>query len=120
MTRQIPAAFPRHSGPVIVNAIQKGDNAAAAAALNRFCEKYRPAILNFFRRRSSTLEQAEDFAQEFFLTKVHKLWEDRFRISLQRPAGQNQTVSLLPGHSSSFFSDRPVEKEDVAGPGISG
>ena len=39
--------------------------------------KDRPAIVNFFRRRGGTSEQAEDYAQEFFLTKVHRLWEER-------------------------------------------
>jgi len=70
-------SFPTTQWTLVVNAIQKGDHAVAEAALNRFCEKYRPAIVNFFRRRGSTPEQAEDYAQEFFLTKVHKLWEDR-------------------------------------------
>ncbi len=79
-------SFPTTQWTIIVNAIQKGDNAAAEAALNRFCEKYRPAIVNFFLRRSGRRDQAEDYAQEFFLTKVHKLWEDRsgFLFSVQR------------------------------------
>jgi len=79
-------SFPTTQWTLIVNAIQKGDHAAAEAALNRFCEKYRPAIVNFFVRRSGRPEQAEDYAQEFFLTKVHKLWEDRsgFLFSVQR------------------------------------
>jgi len=70
-------SFPTTQWTLIVNAIQRGDNAVAEAALNRFCEKYRPAIVNFFRRRGGTPEQAEDYAQDFFLSKVHKLWEDR-------------------------------------------
>jgi RNA polymerase sigma factor (sigma-70 family) len=79
-------SFPTTQWTVIVNAIQKGNHAAAEAALNRFCEKYRPAIVNFFRRRGSTPEQADDYAQEFFLRKVHKLWENRagFLFNVQR------------------------------------
>ena len=71
------SSFPTTQWTLIVNAIQTGDHATADAALNRFCEKYRPAIVNFFRRRGDTPEQAEDFAQEFFLTKVHRQWEER-------------------------------------------
>jgi hypothetical protein len=51
-------SFPTTQWPLIVNAIQKGNHAAAEAALNRFCEKYRPAIVNFFPRRVGTVERA--------------------------------------------------------------
>jgi RNA polymerase sigma factor (sigma-70 family) len=70
-------SFPTTQWTLIVHAIQKGDHAVAETALNRFCERYRPAIVNFFLRRTGKPDQAEDYAHEFFLTKVHKLWEDR-------------------------------------------
>jgi RNA polymerase sigma factor (sigma-70 family) len=70
-------SFPTTQWTLIIKAIQQGDNASAESALSRFCEKYRPAVVNFFRRRGCRPEQAEDFAQEFFLKKIHKPWANR-------------------------------------------
>jgi RNA polymerase sigma factor (sigma-70 family) len=69
--------FPTTQWTVIIKAMQEGDNVAAESALGRFCEKYRPAVVNFFRRRGCRPEQAEDYAQEFFLRKIHKPWANR-------------------------------------------
>ena len=71
------SSFPSTYWTLIFKAIQSGDNAAAEAALGRFCERYRPAIVNFFVRRGCPKHQAEDYAQEFFLTRIHNPWDVR-------------------------------------------
>lgn len=62
---------------MILAVIQKGDNVAALDALNRFCERYRPAIRNFFLRRGFPMERAEDYTQTFFASRVHEKWDAR-------------------------------------------
>lgn len=79
-------AFPTTQWTLILDQIQKGDEAAAWQALGQFCELYRPAVYNFFRRRGCEHQLAEDHAQEFFTTRIHKRWSDRegFLFSAQR------------------------------------
>jgi DNA-directed RNA polymerase specialized sigma24 family protein len=42
-----------------------------------FCKHYRPAIVSFFLRRGCRPEQAEEYTQSFFLSRVLAKWEGR-------------------------------------------
>lgn len=70
-------SFPTTQWTLIIKAVQEGDTITAQAALERFCEKYRPAIVSFFQRRGCTRDQAEEYTQGFFLKKIHLPWENR-------------------------------------------
>ena len=67
--------FPATQWTQVIEVIQQGADEAAWAALGEFCEQYRPAIYGFFRRRGCTHEQAEEYTQEFFLTRIHARWD---------------------------------------------
>jgi RNA polymerase sigma factor (sigma-70 family) len=67
--------FPTTQWTGILNVIQTGGGEASWKALEDFCERYRPAIYNFFRRRGRNHGDAEEFTQEFFLTRIHKRWD---------------------------------------------
>ena len=69
--------FPTTEWTVLLDVIQKGDSASAAAALEDFCERYRPAIRNFFVRRGVDADQAEDYTQNFFVQRILSPWEGR-------------------------------------------
>jgi DNA-directed RNA polymerase specialized sigma24 family protein len=69
--------YPATQWTSIIEVIQKGDDKAAWHALEGFCEGYRPAIYNFFRRRGVNHEDAEEYTQEFFLTRIHERWDVR-------------------------------------------
>lgn len=69
--------FPTTKWTLILDVIQNGDAPAAAAALENFCEQYRPAIRNFFLRRGADLEQAEEYTQNFFVQRILKPWDGR-------------------------------------------
>jgi len=69
--------FPTTEWTLILEVIQKGDAAAASAALENFCGLYRPAIRNFFVRRGVGLEQAEEYTQNFFVQRILKPWDGR-------------------------------------------
>lgn len=71
------SSFPSTQWTQIIEVIQKGETEAATAALADFCERYRPVVYGFFRRRGCNHEQAEDYAQEFFRTRILKPWDDR-------------------------------------------
>src|SRR5437016_4772802 len=80
------SSFPTTQWTQIISVIQKGDDAAAWQALSQFCERYRPAVHNFFRRRGCSPEEADDHTQEFFSTRIMADWEQRagFLISADR------------------------------------
>lgn len=61
----------------IIEVIQNGDPEAADRALAEFCERYRPALVAFFRQRGCKPDDAEDFAQEFFRSRILAQIEDR-------------------------------------------
>ena len=69
--------FPTTQWTQIIAVIQQGEEEAASHALGEFCEHYRPAILNFFRRRGCEDQKAQDYTQEFFLSRIHKRWDAR-------------------------------------------
>jgi DNA-directed RNA polymerase specialized sigma24 family protein len=71
------SCFPTTQWTVILEAIKTGDQAVALEALNRFCKRYRPAICNFFLRRRLNMEQAEDYTQAFFASRVFEKWDSR-------------------------------------------
>ena len=50
--------YPTSMWTQVIDVIQKDDGEWAWAALSEFCQSYRPAILRFFRRHSSSPEQA--------------------------------------------------------------
>ena len=72
-----PTKFPVTQWTSIIEVIQKGDDEVAWKALGDFCESYRRAVYNFFRRRNVSHEDAEEYTQEFFLTRIHKRWDVR-------------------------------------------
>lgn len=72
-----PSHFPTTEWTSIINAIQNGDEPTARAALTAFCQGYRPAIYNFFRRRGCNHEDADDHTQNFFRSRVFERWGDR-------------------------------------------
>jgi RNA polymerase sigma factor (sigma-70 family) len=74
---QASNCFPTTQWTLIIEVIQKGDEDAAWKALEDFCEHYRPAIFNFFKRRGRNHADAEEFTQEFFLTRIHRHWDIR-------------------------------------------
>jgi DNA-directed RNA polymerase specialized sigma24 family protein len=81
-----PSCFPATQWTLIIEAIQNGDEKTAWSALENFCESYRPAIYNFFRRRGCSDADAEEYTQEFFLTRIHTRWDVRegFLFKAQR------------------------------------
>jgi DNA-directed RNA polymerase specialized sigma24 family protein len=70
-----PGCFPATEWTHILQVIQRGDPVAAASALSGFCEQYRPAIYNFFRRHGCSHELAEDHTQEFFQRRILEPWD---------------------------------------------
>jgi DNA-directed RNA polymerase specialized sigma24 family protein len=78
-TKVIPASscFPTTQWTLIIDVIQKGNDQASQAALNAFCQRYWQAIYHFFRRRGCSHEQAEDYAQNFFKSRILEKWDDR-------------------------------------------
>jgi len=72
-----PSRFPTTQWTRIIDAIQKGDEQTAQAALDNFCRGYRRAIYNFFRRRGCNHENAEDYTQSFFKSRILEHWDDR-------------------------------------------
>jgi RNA polymerase sigma factor (sigma-70 family) len=72
-----PSNYPATQWTGIIEVIQKGDDNAAWRALEDFCEGYRPAIYNFFRRHGVSHADAEEYTQEFFLTRIHERWDVR-------------------------------------------
>ena len=69
--------FPTTEWTRVITVIQQGDESAAFKALGEFCERYRPAIRNFFRRRGCSEDQAEDYTQAFFETRIVTRWAKR-------------------------------------------
>jgi DNA-directed RNA polymerase specialized sigma24 family protein len=69
--------FPTTQWTLLINAIQKGDEPTALAALAAFCRGYRRAIYSFFRRRGCNHEDAEDHTHNFFTSRVFERWDDR-------------------------------------------
>jgi len=61
----------------VINVIQQGNDDAAWRALVEFCERYRPAICNFFCRRGCSPGDAEDLAQAFFTSRIIEKWDQR-------------------------------------------
>lgn len=72
-----PSCFPTTQWTLILEVMKADDPTAAFKALGSFCERYRPAIRNFFLRRGLSREQAEDFTQTFFTSRVFEKWETR-------------------------------------------
>jgi DNA-directed RNA polymerase specialized sigma24 family protein len=91
-----PNEAPSTRGPTstawtqIIEVMQKDDSAAALAALNEFCERYRPAVYNFFLQHGSEVERAKDLTQEFFANRILKRWENRsgFVFTANRSKGK--------------------------------
>ena len=69
--------FPTTQWTALLDVVQQGDSAAAFAALDSFCLRYRPAVRNFFVRRGVDPHQAEEYTQNFFLLRILKPWEER-------------------------------------------
>lgn len=70
-------SFPTTQWTLILEVMKDGDQGAALNALACFCERYRPAIRNFFLRRGLSTEQAEDYTQSFFTSRIFEKWDSR-------------------------------------------
>ena len=68
---------------MLAQATLNGD-AAGQAALTALCERYRPAVLEFVRRRGLAVEDAEDATQDFF----HHLLTSRMWTNAERSRGK--------------------------------
>jgi len=73
----LASCFPVTQWTQVITVIQQGDQASAWTALEDFCQRYRPAIRNFFLRRGCSPEQAEDYTQAFFASRIVARWETR-------------------------------------------
>jgi DNA-directed RNA polymerase specialized sigma24 family protein len=73
----LPSCFPTTQWTQLIGVIQQGDDQTAWKALAQFCELYRPAIRNFFRRRGCSPEEADDHTQAFFASRILQGWDQR-------------------------------------------
>jgi DNA-directed RNA polymerase specialized sigma24 family protein len=82
--------FPTTQWTQILAPIQRGESDSAWAALNEFCQCYRPAVCQFFRRHGCDPDQAQELTQEFFLKRILKPWDDRasFLHTAERSRGR--------------------------------
>src|SRR4051794_24285874 len=81
-----PSSFPTTEWTQVIAVIQGANADAALAALDAFCRSYWPAVYKFFRRRGYPHEQAEEYTQEFFASRV--LRSDGFLVSADRKEGR--------------------------------
>lgn len=129
--------FPTTEWTQIISVIQHGERQSAWPALAEFCERYRPAIRNFFRRRGCSPEQAEDFTQDFFASRILERWDSRngflhaahrnedsrFRSYLSHVLWrflQDRWKSLNTQKAGGGIAHLPLEKleESGCGPGV--
>ena len=61
----------------VIHVIQQGNDEAAWRALVEFCERYRPAVYQFFCRRGCSPSEGEDLTQAFFTSRILEKWEQR-------------------------------------------
>jgi DNA-directed RNA polymerase specialized sigma24 family protein len=71
------SCFPTTQWTQLIGVIQQGDDQSAWRALAQFCELYRPAIRNFFLRRGCGPEEADDYTQAFFASRILQGWDRR-------------------------------------------
>jgi DNA-directed RNA polymerase specialized sigma24 family protein len=71
------SCFPTTQWTQLIGVMQQGDDQTAWRALVQFCELYRPAIHNFFRRRGCSLEESDDHTQAFFASRILQGWDRR-------------------------------------------
>ena len=64
------SSFPATDWTQVIGVIQDGDGGPSWEALVEFCERYRPAVRDFFRRRGCECEAAEDYTQSFFASRI--------------------------------------------------
>lgn len=69
--------FPVTRWTEVIAPIQRAAGNEAWVALNEFCQAYRPAICQFFRRHGCDADQAEELTQDFFLKRIINGWQDR-------------------------------------------
>lgn len=62
--------FPNTEWTFVIEVIQRGEPDRAVEAIGQFYERYRTAILSFFRIQGASPETAEDLTQEFFRSKI--------------------------------------------------
>ncbi len=75
--KSVASGFPTTQWTMILQAIQKEDEVASMTGLTAFCERYRPAIYNFFLRKGLEEHRAEDYTQAFFASRVLERWNSR-------------------------------------------
>jgi DNA-directed RNA polymerase specialized sigma24 family protein len=69
--------FPTTDWTQIIIVMQEGRADEAYAALVKFCDRYRPAIHGFFRRRGCSHDAAEDLTHSFFESRILTDWDGR-------------------------------------------
>ena len=112
-------AFPTTEWTRIIEVIQRGTDDAALEALGEFCEQYRPAIYGFFRRRGCGHEQAEDYTQDFFVTRIHVRWEAGEGFLFKASKNEQRLFRCFLAHVlRAFLKDRwKAERAQVRGGG---
>jgi len=90
MDEQVSGCFPQTQWTLLIDVIQNEQGTVSLEALSQFCEAYRPAVLNFFLRRGYDREQAEDYTQSFFASRIIEKWDGRdgFLHAAQRSANR--------------------------------
>jgi DNA-directed RNA polymerase specialized sigma24 family protein len=69
--------YPTTQWTQVIEVIQRGDGVKAREALGEFCERYRPAIYQFFRNHGRcSHEQAEDYAHSFLSSRIFECLEE--------------------------------------------
>jgi DNA-directed RNA polymerase specialized sigma24 family protein len=88
--KETTSSFTTTKWTLVIQVIQKGDETAAARALEDFCLQYRGAIYGFIRRRGYGHERAEDLVQEFVQSRLLEKWNesDSFVHRAQRQQGK--------------------------------
>lgn len=93
-----PSCFPTTQWTQVIEVIQRSDPPTAMAALNEFCERYRPAVYQFFRRKGRGHEVAEDYTQEFFTSRVLKQWDRRTGFLYTAERGEQRRFRSFLAH----------------------
>jgi DNA-directed RNA polymerase specialized sigma24 family protein len=104
----IPSScFPTTQWTQLIGVIQGENPEAAWEALSEFCERYRPAVFHFFRRRGQSPEKAEDYTQSFFASRILAPWGDRKTfLHAVRRSDQKKFRSFLSWMLWNFLKDQ--------------
>lgn len=104
---RMAGCFPVTQWTLLIDVIQGEQKTASLEALSRFCDAYRPAIYQFFRRRGCSHEEAEDHTQSFFASRIIEKWDQRDGfLHKARRSSQHRFRSFLAHVLWRFLQDR--------------